>query len=100
MGLANWPGTPPSSRVNPSAGVPAGRVHSRPEVPPRYRFQYAGSREVPLSSATPAVSTATSVIGPNGSTAAVATPPGSPAPFDGPDAAVGSTCAQVLDRNG
>ena len=44
-------------------------VQSRPAVPPRYRFQYAGSRpQQPFSSACAPGSMATPATGPYGST--------------------------------
>ena len=43
-------------------------VHSWPARPPRYRFQNAGSpATLPVSSAVPASSMATSLTAPNGS---------------------------------
>ena len=51
-----------------SNGAPPAEVHSRPAVPPRYRFQNAGSRpQLPLSSARAVSSRVTSATGPNGS---------------------------------
>src|ERR1700742_245127 len=48
--------------------VGPGAVHSLPRVPPRYRFQNAGSVFIrPVSRAVPVSSRARSVTGPNGS---------------------------------
>ena len=65
MGLLNWPVRPARIRWN---GAPSAEVHSRPAVPPPYRFQNAGSRpQLPFSSARAVSSRATSATGPNGS---------------------------------
>jgi hypothetical protein len=69
-------------------GPPAAAVHSRPAVPPRYRFQYAGSRpQQPFSSVWAVSSMATPATGPNGSRR------------DGPPSG-GTACAQNCRSNG
>ena len=66
IGLASWPSRPASTRVN--SGSAAVAVHSLPRVPPRYRFQNAGSLfSRPVSRAVPVSSRARSATGPNGS---------------------------------
>ena len=66
IGLASWPSRSVSTRVN--RGSAAVAVHSLPRVPPRYRFQNAGSVFIrPVSRAVPVSSRARSAAGPNGS---------------------------------
>ena len=63
MGLATWPPRPASTRVK--AGSPLALTQSRPEVPPRYRFQWAGSCCELVSSAVASLRTAMSLAGPS-----------------------------------
>ena len=66
IGAASWPSRSASTRVNRGSVLVA--VHSLPRVPPRYRFQNAGSVFIrPASRAVPVSSSARSVTGPNGS---------------------------------
>ncbi len=66
IGPASWPSRSASTRVNRGSVLVA--VHSLPRVPPRYRFQNAGSVFIrPATRAVPVSSSARSVTGPNGS---------------------------------
>src|SRR6201991_4791221 len=63
MGLVSWVGR--SARTRENDGAPLALTQIRPEVPPRYRFQRAGSCCELVSRAVTSLATAMSLAGPS-----------------------------------